>query len=69
MVQPLYIKLDWWSRDSTNKLVDFSKTFSLVVKPTTIRIVLIVALAKGWPFRQLDINNAFCNEILKEDME
>lgn len=48
--------------------IDFSKTFSPVVKPTTIPIVLTVALAKGWPDRQLDINHAFRNEILKENI-
>lgn len=39
--------------------LDFLETFSLVVQPTTIRVVLTVALAKGWAIRQLDINNAF----------
>ena len=45
---------------------DFNATFSLVVKPTTIRIVLTVALYHGWKIRQLDINDAFLNRDLKE---
>ena len=39
--------------------VDFSDTFSLVVKPTTIRILLHLAITYGWALRQLDVNNAF----------
>ncbi|KAG8472009.1 hypothetical protein CXB51_036953 [Gossypium anomalum] len=41
--------------------VDFHETFSLVFKPTTIRVVLTLAMKLGWPLRQLDINNAFLN--------
>ncbi|XP_071727408.1 uncharacterized mitochondrial protein AtMg00820-like [Rutidosis leptorrhynchoides] len=43
--------------------VDFHDTFNPVTKPTTIRIV-----ARGWQLRQLDINNAFLNGTLTEDV-
>lgn len=39
--------------------IDFSETFSLVVKLATIQLVLTLALSKEWPIKQLDFNNAF----------
>ena len=39
--------------------VDFHDTFNLVVKPTPIRIVLNLAVTRGWSLRQLDVNNTF----------
>ena len=46
---------------------DFTKTFSPVVQLVN-RVVLTNALARGWEIRQLDINNAFLNGILQEDV-
>ena len=36
------------------------------MKSTSIRVVLSIALSKGWPIRQIDFNNAFLNGDLTE---
>ena len=48
--------------------VDFFKTFSPVVKPCTIRIVLSLAVMNHWTIRQLVVNNAFLNGVLTEEV-
>ena len=46
--------------------VDYLETFSPVIKPTTIRLVLSLDVANNWSIRQLDINNAFFQGTLSE---
>nr|GEV90002.1 ribonuclease H-like domain-containing protein [Tanacetum cinerariifolium] len=43
--------------------VDCGDTFSPVVKPSIIRIVLSLALAWNWPVHQLDVKNVFLNDL------
>jgi hypothetical protein len=48
--------------------IDYGETFSLVVKPTTIRTVLSYAYSAGWSMKQIDIQNAFMHGLLSEDV-
>ena len=48
--------------------LDFTETFSPVVKQLTISVVLSIALHYGWPLRQLDVNKSFLNGFLDEDV-
>lgn len=45
---------------------DFHDTFSPIVEPSMIRLVLPYAMSKGWALQQLDVNNAFLNGDLSE---
>lgn len=47
---------------------DFTETFSPVIKPVTIRIILTLALTNKWVVQQIDINNAFLNGLLTEEI-
>jgi len=39
--------------------IDCEETYSLVAKMTTIRIIIIMVVAKGWSLHQMDVKNVF----------
>jgi histone deacetylase 1/2 len=48
--------------------IDYGDTFSPVVKPATVRLVLSLAISRGWSLRQVDVSNAFLHGFLSEDV-
>jgi histone deacetylase 1/2 len=60
-------KARWLLRGFTQRPgIDFTETFSPVVKPATVRTVMSLALSRSWPIHQLDVNNAFLQGTLSE---
>ena len=47
---------------------DFNETFSSVIKPTTVRVILSHAITSGWFIYQIDNNNAFLHGHLEENV-
>ena len=41
--------------------LDYTNTFNPVIKATTVRVVISIAVTNKWPFRQLDVKNVFLN--------
>ena len=48
--------------------LDFTETFSLVVKASTIRLVLSLAITRQWTIRHIDIQNEFLHGQLQEEV-
>ncbi|XP_068657858.1 uncharacterized mitochondrial protein AtMg00820-like [Aristolochia californica] len=46
--------------------LDYTDTFSPVIKATTVRVVLSLVVTHRWPLCQLDVKNAFLNGHLTE---
>jgi len=48
--------------------IDYSETFSPVIKQATIILVFSIAVSRNWKIHQFDIHNAFLNGVLIEEV-
>jgi hypothetical protein len=48
--------------------IDYDDMFSIVVKPSTIHLVLSLAVSQGWTLHQLDVQTVFLHGVLEEEV-
>jgi hypothetical protein len=69
MVLLIVIKLGWSLRDLIKRMVLISrKPLAQFIKPSTIRVILALAVQFNWSINQLDVSNAFFHGVLLEEV-
>lgn len=48
--------------------LDYEETFALVVKMTTIHVLIVVSSIHKWSISQMDVKNTFLSEYLKKEV-
>ena len=48
--------------------IDYAETFSPIIKPSIIRLVLSITLVRQWYIRQLDVKNTFFHGYIHADI-
>lgn len=62
-------KTRWVARgDNQEYIIDYAETFSPLMKSITIRLVLQLAVSRSWGIKQLDVNNAFLQGTLNDEV-
>ena len=69
MVAQIDTKHIWLQKGFNQRYgMDYEDTFSPVVKAATIRIILSIAVSRGWSLQKLDVQNAFLYGFLEEEV-
>lgn len=48
--------------------IDFGEIYKPVIKSSTIKTIISIEVSHGWLLRQLDVDNAFLNDNLHEEV-
>jgi len=48
--------------------IDYEETYNPIAKMTIVRAIIAMAIAKGWSLHQMDVNNAFLDGDLQEEV-
>jgi len=48
--------------------IEYEETYNLVAKMTTVKVIITMAVAKGWLLHQMDVNDVFLHGDLQEEV-